>query len=236
MKRHRLGQHYLKDPAVVHRMVSLADISPSDRVLEIGTGKGALTRALAGLGKTFEGYEVDEENFQETSEAVRGSGARLHLADPFERKLEFDVIVSSLPYSESSRFVNWLSGTSFRTAVVLLQEDFVRKVLTPPGARDYRGISALAQLALDVRVMGRVKRECFAPQPRVNSVMVRISPRLRVSEAEAANISRLFSLRRRRVDAALGELGMEWRGRQGTRRVNTLTPAEVHEICGPRAS
>lgn len=235
MKRRRLGQHYLKDPAVVRRMISAAEISASDRVLEVGTGKGALTRELAGLGATFDGYEVDGENFAETSEAVRGTGALLHLADAFEQETEFDILVSSLPYSESSRFVNWLSGTSFRRAVVLLQDDFVRKILAEPGDREYRGVSALAQLAFDVKVVERVKREAFAPQPRVNSVMVRLSPRRRVSKEEASNIARLFSLRRRRVGAVLEKLGMEWSGGQGTRRVNTLTPAEVHEICRPKA-
>ena len=234
MKRHRLGQHYLVDGAVVRMMIALAAISPSDFVLEIGTGKGVLTRELAGLGAKFDGYEVDEENFAETKEAVRGSGASLHLADAFEQEPKFDVLVSSLPYSESSRFVNWLSGVPFRTAVVLLQDDFVRKITAPPGDRNYRGISALAQLAFDVKVVERVKRESFAPQPRVNSMIVQLSPRLRVSKAEASNIVRLFSLRRRRVDAALEKLGMKWTGAQGTRRVNALTPAEVHEICRPK--
>ena len=233
MKRHRLGQHYLKDPAVVRRIVSLANISPSDRVREIGTGKGVLTRELAGLGAAFDGYEVDEGNFAETEEAVRGCGVRLHLADAFKQEPKFDVLVSSLPYSESSRFVNWLSGIPFRVAVVLLQDDFVRKIAAPPGDRDYRGVSALAQLAFDVKVVGRVKRESFAPQPRVNSVIVQLSPRLQVSKTEASNVARLFSLRRRRVDATLEKLGMNQTARYGTRRVNTLTPAEVHEICGP---
>ncbi len=236
MKRHRLGQHYLTDPAVVRRMVSLAGISPSDRVLEIGTGKGALTRELVGLGATFDGYEVDEENYAATREAVRGTGARLHPADAFDEKPEFDVLVSSLPYSESSRFVNWLSGIPFRTAVVLLQDDFVMKILARPGDREYRGISALAQLAFDVKVVGRVKRESFTPQPRVNSLIVQFRPRVRVSEAEASEIARLFSLRRRRVEGALEKLGMKWTGGQGTRRVNTLTPAEIHEICGPETT
>jgi 16S rRNA A1518/A1519 N6-dimethyltransferase RsmA/KsgA/DIM1 with predicted DNA glycosylase/AP lyase activity len=234
MKRRRLGQHYLKDRAVVRRMVSLASISPSDRVLEIGTGKGALTRELVGLGARFDAYEVDEENFAETEEVVHGSGVRLHLADPFEQEPKFDILVSSLPYSESSRFVNWLSGIPFRLAVVLLQDDFARKILAPPGDRDYRGISALAQLAFDVKIVERVKRDSFAPQPRVNSVIVKISPKMRVPKTEASNIVRLFSLRRRRVDAALGKLGMEWTGGKGTRRVNALTPAEVHEICRPK--
>ena len=236
MKRRKLGQHYLIDPQVVGRMVSLAEIGPADRVLEVGTGRGALTRELVGLGATFEGYEIDRENYAKTLEAAPGAEGRVHLADAFEQSPEFDVLVSSLPYSESSSFVLWLCGARFRRAVVLLQEDFARKVTTRPGARDYRGVSALAQVAFDARIAARVNRDSVRPQPRGNSVIVVLSPRRRVSGAEASKILRLFSLRRRRVEPALAKLGMKWRPGEGQRRVNSLTPDEVHEICGPEAA
>jgi 16S rRNA (adenine1518-N6/adenine1519-N6)-dimethyltransferase len=231
MKRRSLGQHYLIDPGVVRRIVELAQIRPSDRVLEIGTGRGALTRELAGLGAGFEGYEVDRRNYEETLAAVRGREADVSLGDAFKQRPSFDVLVSSLPYSESARFIEWLCGANFERAVVVLQEDFVRKIMASPGARDYRGISALAQIAFDIKVLERVSRKSFAPQPRVNSVIVSFAPKLLVSEAEAANVMRLFSLRRRQVDSALSKLGMEGAGGHGRRRIYSLTPVEVDELC-----
>ena len=231
MKRRRLGQHYLVDPEVIRRIVELAQIRPSDRVLEIGTGKGALTKELAGLGAGFEGYEVDRRKYEETLGAVRGKEADINLGDAFEQRPSFDVLVSSLPYSESARFIEWLCGADFERAIVVLQEDFVRKIAAEAGARDYRGISALAQIAFDIRVQGKVNRKSFSPQPRVNSVIVSFTPKLQVSEEEGANVMRLFSLRRRQVDSALTELGMEGAGGHGRRRVYSLTPEEVHELC-----
>ena len=233
MRRKRLGQHYLIDEDVVRRMVSLAEVAPTDRVLEIGTGRGELTRHLVRLGAGFEGYEIDRENHAATMVALKGTGGRVHLADAFKQAPRFDVLVSSIPYSESSSFVLWLSGMDFERSVVLLQEDFARKLTASPGDRDYRGISALAQVAFDIRIEGRVDRRSFAPQPRVNSSVALILPRRRVSKDEASRVIRLFSLRRRRVDSALAELGMKWGHPQGERRVNSLTPEEVHEICGP---
>jgi len=230
MKRRSLGQHYLVDPEVISRIVELAQINPSDRVLEIGTGKGALTRELAGLGAGFEGYEVDRRNYEETLAAVREKEADINLGDAFEQRPSFDVLVSSLPYSESGKFIEWLCGADFERAIVVLQEDFVRKIMVRPGARDYRGISALAQIAFDIKVLERVNRKSFAPQPNVNSVIVSFTPKLRVSDEEAAKVMRLFSLRRRQVDSALTELGMGGGGR-GRRRVYSLTPEEVHELC-----
>lgn len=213
-------------------MLALAQIGPSDRVLEIGTGKGVLTKELVGLGASFEGFEVDRTSYAETVDAVRGTGARIHLGDAFDKKPRFDILVSSLPYSESASFVQWLCGMGFSRAVVLLQEDFVRKLTALPGARNYRGISALAQLSFDIREMGLVGRESFSPQPGVSSIITMFSPKRRVSRAEALKIVLLFSLRRRRVDSALDELGIKRIANHGSRRVNSLTPEEVHEICG----
>ncbi len=234
MKRHRLGQHYLVDDETIRRLVSLAHIGPADRVLEIGVGKGALTKELARLGASYLGYEVDRANFDEASGLVRGTNARVVLADAFEEHPDFDVLVSSLPYSESASFVKWLSGFRFSRAVVVLQEDFVRKITAPPGTRGYRGISALSQICFDVRVLGRVPRAAFSPQPRVGSVIASFSPLRLIGEAEVASIIRLFSLRRRLADSALAELGMKRDGSFGRRRVNSLRPDEVHLLCAPR--
>ncbi|HUI23239.1 MAG TPA: rRNA adenine dimethyltransferase family protein [Nitrososphaerales archaeon] len=234
MKRHRLGQHYLVDQEIIRQVVSLAGIGPADRVLEIGTGKGALTRELVGLGASYLGFEVDRANFNEISELVRGTRARVVLTDAFEERPEFDVLVSSLPYSESASFVKWLSGMEFRRAVVVLQEDFVRKITARPGSRDYRGITALSQICFDVSVLGRVPRAAFTPQPRVGSVIASFSPRRRIEEAEVANVISLFSLRRRVADSALAELGMKGAGSFGRRRVNSLSPDEVHLLCAPK--
>jgi 16S rRNA (adenine1518-N6/adenine1519-N6)-dimethyltransferase len=234
LRRRRLGQHYLVDREVIHRIIGLARIKPSDRVLEIGTGRGALTKELSGLGASLVGYEIDEENFEQTLEAVRGSGTQIHLADAFDQNPEFDVLVASLPYSQSATFVEWLSASDFDRAVVLLQDDFVKKILAPPGDRNYRGISAMAQIALDIRTLGRIERSSFVPQPRVDSAIVAFFPRRRLAKEEIANITRLFSIRRRQVDSALRELGMQGGGKHGTRRVYWLRPEEVHELCRPR--
>jgi 16S rRNA (adenine1518-N6/adenine1519-N6)-dimethyltransferase len=236
MKRRSLGQHYLVDGGVVRRMVDAAGVGPGERVLEIGTGRGTLTRELVGLGSGFEGYEIDRENYQATLDVLGGARAEMHLGDAFEERPDFDVLVASLPYSRSAAFVEWLSGMEYDRAVVLLQEDFVRKVLAPPGSRDYRGVSALAQISSYVEELGRVGRASFSPPPKVSSMLVRVRPKLRVSEEELSNIKRLFSLRRRQVASVLAELGMEGREPYGRRRVYSLTPEEVHLLCSPAAN
>ena len=231
MKRQKLGQHYLVDERTVGMIVGFADVQPSERVLEIGTGRGALTKQLANRGTSLLGYEVDEENYETTLEAVRGTKARIELADPFMLDPKFDVLVTSLPYSESAKFIKWLSARRFDRAVAVLQEDFVKKVTARPGDRDYRGISAVAQIALQVRVLAKVERAAFYPPPRVASVVASFTPKRKLSEEEVAAVIRLFSIRRREVDSALAKLGIGRSRSFGKRRVFSLTPEEVYEIC-----
>lgn len=231
MKRRRLGQHYLTDARVIADIVDIADIKPTESVLEIGTGRGALTKELAGLGASFTGYEIDRGNFAETKKVIGCAGAEVVLADAFGQDPEFDVLVSSLPYSESVRFIRWLCSRDFVRAVVVLQEDFAEKIMSAPGSRDYRGVSALSQMAFEIEAVGKVPRASFDPPPRVGSVIVTFRPRKRVPQEEMVNVIRLFSLRRRQVDSALTDLGFKGRRSYGKRRVSSLTPKEVHAIC-----
>ncbi len=231
MKRQRLGQHYLTDPSVVAAMVRSAEVRRGERIMEIGTGKGVLTRALAGLGGHVEAFEIDEENYQLTLESVEGLGVEMHLGDAFDASPRFDVLVSSLPYSESAGFVDWLAVSGFRRAVVLLQADFVEKLLAPPGSRDYRGVSAVSQISSVVSVVRKVPRSSFAPPPRVGSVVALVRPRRRMTRAEVEKVKLFFSLRRRTVGSAAKEFGIVTSGGEFSgRRVYTLTPGEVRAL------
>jgi len=233
VRRHSLGQHYLVDPEVVLRMVSAAKVKKTESVVEIGTGDGVLTQRLAGLCARLDGYEIDPENYRRTLMRIKGTSAAIHLGDGFLDKPSFDVLVSSLPYSRSQDFVEWISQVEYDRAVVLLQEDFVRKITAPPGNRDYRAVSAITQISSETRVLGRVRRDAFNPPPRVNSLMVGLRPKIRLSGMEVSRIKEIFSLRRREVSSALAHFGLQGReSGYGRRRVYSLAPEEVYEICG----
>ena len=231
MKPRRLGQHYLVDQSVISRIVAFAVIHRGERVLEIGTGKGALTRELAKVASSVEGYEIDEENLRETSEIVHDPWVKLRPGDAFEKKPKFDVLVASLPYSRSSSFVEWIAQQRYDRAVVVLQEDFVRKVTALPGQREYRAVSVIAQVSSVITELGRVPRDSFSPQPRVNSVIAAWRPRRRLKPKEITAVKRLFSLRRRQVKAAVSELGGIPPPGLGTMRVNSLPPEQALSLA-----
>lgn len=226
-RRRALGQHYLVDEKVADRMVSLAEVGRDETVLEIGTGRGVLTKRLLPICRRVEAYEVDSDNVDLTLGAVSDSGGRLemHNEDAFKAAPEFDVLVSSLPYSKSAEFIEWLCRMRYKRAVVLLQEDFVRKISSPPGSRNYRAVSVVAQISSELTLADRVGREAFSPMPRVDSRIVKFSSRRRLSGREVTAVKKLFSLRRRSVSAVLKG---EAKGK--LRRVNELMPDEVYAI------
>jgi 16S rRNA (adenine1518-N6/adenine1519-N6)-dimethyltransferase len=201
-----LGQHYLVDRSVVDSMIGLAATRHDERVLEIGTGKGALTRELAGRGIKLEGYEVDKESYEGLRKELGGLLV-LHNEDAFKSSPEFDVLLSSLPYSESSTFVEWLSERRYDRAVVLLQQDFARKIVAQPGTPTYRAVSVISQAAAHVEIVSDVSPRAFDPPPRVNSCLVTMKWRKSLTVEEMAMIKMIFSQKRRTVRAALKSLG-----------------------------
>ncbi|MDV3294115.1 MAG: hypothetical protein LYZ70_07575 [Nitrososphaerales archaeon] len=231
MTRRKLGQHYLVDQSVIKRLVAHAGVRAGERVLEIGTGKGALTKELSNVASRLEAYEVDEENYRSTQAAVARGKVALHLADAFQEKPRFDVLVTSLPYSRSSSFVEWIAQLNYVRGLVVLQEDFVRKLLAHPGHREYRAISVISQVSTEISVVERVPRSAFSPQPRVNSVAVMLRPKRRLTVNEMRAIKKLFALRRREVRAAVANLGGSPTVDYGHRRVYALSPEEALDLA-----
>ncbi len=233
-RRRRLGQHYLVDASVVRHMLMLAAIKPGERVLEIGTGKGALTRELVKVATRLEAYEVDRQSFlQLSTELGRIPSLELHNSDAFASSPRFDVLVTSLPYSESSEFVEWLAQHSYDRAVAVLQQDFAAKLTARPGPDAYKAVSVIAQVSSDVEVVGAIPRDSFDPPPRVNSSLVTMRFRATLTGAEIAFVKRLFSQKRRRIGAALRELKLDAHGvgSELDTRVNMLRPEEVINLA-----
>lgn len=177
-------------------------------MLEIGTGRGALTGELVRVASRLEGYEIDKETYEALKRELGGTSLILHNEDAFGSSPSFDVLLSSLPYSESSRFVEWLSERKYDRAIVLLQSDFARKITAPPKDSAYRAISVISQASARVEVISRVSRQAFDPPPRVNSVLVVMRWKRTLTEGEVAIIKRIFSQKRRTVRAALKNLGL----------------------------
>jgi len=221
-------------------MINLAAVRQGERVLEIGTGRGALTRELVGMTANLEGYEIDKESYEDLRRELAATPLVLHNEDAFKSSPEFDVLLSSLPYSESSSFVEWLSRRRYDRAVVLLQRDFAMKITAPPGSPAYRAVSVISQASAHVEIISGVSRASFDPPPRVNSCLVTMRWRRTLGAEQTAMIKRIFSQKRRTVRAALKNLGLATPPSAPESpeheylqcRVNSLRPESVIAIIG----
>lgn len=179
-----LGQHFLKNPAVVTAIVAKAAIKPTDSVLEIGPGTGNMTVPLLQQSKHVVAVEYDTRMVREVLKRVEGT--------PEERKLKviqgdaiktrfpfFDVCVANVPYQISSALVFKLLShrPMFRCAVMMFQEEFALRLTARPGEALYCRLSVNTQLLAKVDQLMKVGRNNFRPPPKVESRVVRIELR-----------------------------------------------------------
>ena len=231
--------------SIADRIVSAAAIRRTDMVLEIGTGRGMLTGLLSKQSKHVVSFEIDKEMYLSSTKALSScKNVEVIFDDALNptNSRHFDVCVTSLPYSQSVRFMRWLalkSGT-FRSTVAVVQSEFATKLCSENAREAYRAVSVLAQLSFHVERLFQIGKTDFRPMPRVKSEAIKISPREDIKQPffngeRIASLNYLFSFRRKMVAKALKEIS---KGDQDssldekilTKRVESLTPNEFAAI------
>lgn len=207
-RRHRLGQHLLKDAEILDRIVEAANLSTNSIVFEIGTGEGDLTARLCRYAGQVISAEIDRDMFKVAASNLQGCrNLELILGDGFSVNRSFNVLVSNIPYSRSRQFVEWLVEKRPERAVVTIQKEFGDKLLAEPGADNYRAVTVVAQAFFQVTWLFDVGREAFSPPPQVDSAVLLLQPRKRggvqVDLQMVSSLKILFSFRGRLVSSAL---------------------------------
>ncbi len=206
----KIGQQQVVDPTFLERMVSYADLSGKDAVLEIGPGIGNLTMLLARDAGSVIAVERDDKLFRALQERLKGTAnAKLLHGDALRAEFpSFNKVVSNLPYSISSEVMFRLLGFKFDLAVLMFQKEFAERLAARPGSEDYGRLTVNTYYRAEVELLDIVPPTAFFPQPKVNSAIVRLKPRdppFRVNDEKAfADVVRaLFQHRRQRVRNAL---------------------------------
>lgn len=177
------GQHMLKNPGVVDKIVAAADIKPSDTVFEIGPGTGNMTMRLLAAGKRVIAHEIDPRMAAEVRKRAINEGKTnlevqerdvLHGEWPI-----FDVCTANLPYQISSPFVFRLLAhrPAFRCAVLMFQKEFAERLIADVGESQYGRLALNTRLFVKVNCVCKVARGSFNPPPEVDSMVVRMVPR-----------------------------------------------------------
>jgi 16S rRNA (adenine1518-N6/adenine1519-N6)-dimethyltransferase len=224
--RKRFGQHFL-EPVWITKVIRAIDPQPADHFVEIGPGRGALTRPLLERVASVLAFEIDRDlaaRLRET-EQVRlqaGSTSMLtivegdfldtanRLADEPSTRLR---IAGNLPYNVASPILFKLvelyaSGVPLVDATLMLQHEVAERLIAAPGRKEYGVLSILIQHTADVERLLALPPGAFRPSPKVRSALVRVRfrearPPADNPELFAALVQAIFTRRRKTLANAL---------------------------------
>ena len=177
----KLGQNFVIDPNTIRKIVGAANLSPRDKVVEIGPGLGSLTLGLLEKVNSLAVIEFDSRLADRLKQTLdqRASGHKCHIiaADAMnvtELPFEPDALVANLPYNISVPVILHFMETfpTLTKGLVLVQAEVAARLIAPPGSKTYGSPSAKLAWYAKASSGGVVSRNIFWPIPNVDSALV----------------------------------------------------------------
>ncbi len=189
----RLGQHFLISYDIIEKIIGAVGLKTGQPVVEIGAGTGNLTTALAQSGSRVFALELDrrlcrflhdELSIYENITIIQADAAKYNygqLLKEYNSKNNQNhrfKLAANLPYYVSSPILLHLikQRDAFELMALMLQAEFVERMLGQPGSKAYGVLSITLQYYLDMEFIAHVPADCFRPQPKVASAVIRLRP------------------------------------------------------------
>src|SRR6185312_7596114 len=220
----RFGQHFLLDLNLTAKIAREAGPLATGTTIEIGPGPGGLTRALLMAGAAgVIAIERDTRCLTLLSELEAAAAGRLALIsgdaleiDASELGSEPRRIVANLPYNVATPLlIGWLRTIrSFESLTLMFQKEVADRLAAPPGSAAYGRLSVIAQRQARVKALFDLPARAFTPPPKIDSAVVRFTPRADALEAAALSdlesvTAAAFGQRRKMLRASLKSLGTD---------------------------
>lgn len=208
-----LGQNFITDANLLDAIVADSGINGDDTVVEIGTGAGTLTRAIAKVAKKVYSFEVDRNLQPVLALSLQGvDNAEVIFRDVLKMKddeLKSVVgdsfkVVANLPYYITTplamRFIE--STLDVKSVTIMVQKEVALRFVAKPNTADYSAITLAIEMAGNAQITRNVSRNMFFPSPNVDSAVVRIDiDRTKLSGENAPLLHKLvrssFAMRRK---------------------------------------
>jgi len=225
-----LGQNFLHDSGIASRIVDAAVLAPDATVIELGAGRGILTRPLAARGVRLIAIELDRELYTELEaffgaedKTARGPGGPVEIVHAdftklaitgllAARGLERCVLFGNIPYHLTRDVLfSFLvdEHEMIEAAYLMLQREVGERIVSPPGSRVYGITSVVLQSLYNTRPLFRVAPGAFFPRPKVDSIVVEFKPLVEalIEPAELKGfvslVKNLFQQRRKTIHNTL---------------------------------
>ncbi|MGG6433014.1 16S rRNA (adenine(1518)-N(6)/adenine(1519)-N(6))-dimethyltransferase RsmA [Anoxybacillus sp. D401a] len=186
-----LGQNFLIEPNILHRIVDFAQLSERTGVIEIGPGIGALTEQLARRAKKVIAFEIDQRllpiladtlspysNVSIIHQDILKADVQQVISEQLE-DVEDIMVVANLPYYVTTPIVMKLltDRLPIRGMVVMLQKEVAERMAAKPGTKDYGSLTIAVQYYTHAETVMHVPRTVFVPKPNVDSAVIRLLKR-----------------------------------------------------------
>ena len=185
----RFGQNFLHDRGTAAKIVEAARVAPGDAVVELGPGRGVLTRLLVERGARLVALELDRNLVADLNaefagragvEVVSADFTKVALAELLrERGLERCVLIGNIPYHLTRDVLFDFLVDEFHSierAVIMMQREVGDRVASPPGSRAYGIPSVVLQSLYEIEVVTKVAAGAFFPPPKVASIVLGFRP------------------------------------------------------------
>lgn len=198
-----LGQNFLVDQNYIRSIIDAVDPSPSDTIIEIGPGRGAITERLVGSGANVIAVELDRDlvprlidQFRESSnfQAIEADATQVDFVELTTtisgsaiRNPRFK-LVANLPYYISTAILQHLAAQRavFSSLVLMFQKEVVDRINARPGSSERGFLTVLVESSFEVEKLFDVPPNAFRPVPKVTSAVARLTPKPQLVEDEPA--------------------------------------------------
>lgn len=176
-----LGQNYLIDKNKRNQIINFGNINKDDVVLEIGTGIGTLTIEIAKRAKKVIAIEQDTDICSILKKRLKDEKIdNVELINDDALSVDFpkfNKIISNLPYQISSPITFKFLNYDFDLAVLMYQKEFAERMNGEVGSKNYSRLSAMLYFKCNVEKLTEVSAESFIPKPKVDSTVVKLTPK-----------------------------------------------------------
>jgi 16S rRNA (adenine1518-N6/adenine1519-N6)-dimethyltransferase len=188
-----LGQNFLVDDNIAKKIVTSLEISSEDAVIEIGPGRGVLTKYISGLADIFYAVELDRSIF-ESLNSEYGDSINLIHKDFLKFDFESDItsahrsrkfkIIGNIPYNITTEILFKLFESAERidSAVLMMQKEVAKRLTAVPDTKDYGILAIQTQLHTVPKILFNVPPTAFFPKPNVFSSIVKLDFKKDLSE------------------------------------------------------
>lgn len=194
--RKQFGQHWLKSETALNNIIAAAQLQRGDRILEIGPGLGVLTDRLLPYVERLLAVEIDRDLCKKLVKKygdidnfllLEGDFLELDLAQilsNFPQFNNYNKVVANIPYNITAPILEKLLGTisspasnPLESIVLLVQKEVGDRLVAKPNNKTYGALSVRVQYLADCEIICDVPAKDFYPRPKVDSVVIKITPR-----------------------------------------------------------